>query len=42
MLTAKGQESDEFWGVEAGADAYIVKPYNWEELIGKVRELLSM
>ncbi len=41
LLTAKDTQSDKFWGVESGADAYITKPYNAEELIGKVQTLLK-
>jgi DNA-binding response OmpR family regulator len=41
MVTAKSQESDRFWGMEAGADAYITKPFEMDELIGKIRELLD-
>ena len=41
MVTAKSQESDRFWGMEAGADAYITKPFEMDDLIGKIRELLD-
>lgn len=40
LLTAKTTESDHFWGIEAGADAYITKPYNEKELLLKIKELL--
>ena len=40
MLTAKSQESDKFWGKEAGADAYVTKPFDMDELIGEIRGLL--
>ena len=40
LLTAKSTESDQFWGIEAGADAYITKPYNEKELLVKIKELL--
>lgn len=32
MLTAKNLEEDKYWGRELGADAYITKPYDPEEL----------
>ncbi len=33
LLTAKGQEYDRQMGLEAGADAYITKPFNPDELL---------
>ncbi|MFT5206966.1 MAG: DNA-binding response OmpR family regulator [Candidatus Omnitrophota bacterium] len=41
LLTAKATESDKFWGSESGADTYVTKPYNPEELLQKVKELLE-
>jgi len=41
LLTAKVSESDKFWGVESGADEYVSKPYNAEELLEKIRGLLD-
>ncbi len=41
MLTAKSQESDKFWGNEAGADDYVTKPFDMEELVEKIRGLLD-
>ncbi len=41
MLTAKSQESDKFWGMEAGTDAYVTKPFDMDELIKEVRALLD-
>lgn len=40
LLTAKTQESDKFWGTESGADGYLTKPYNSNELLSKIEELL--
>lgn len=39
MLTAKAQERDVTRAIEAGADAYLVKPFQPEELLAKVKEL---
>ena len=41
MLTAKSQESDKFWGKEAGADDYVTKPFDMEELMEKIGGLLD-
>ena len=40
MLTARGEESDRIRGLDAGADDYIVKPYDLDELLARVRALL--
>ena len=41
LLTAKAQESDVRRGYEAGADAYVRKPFSPSELSTRVRELLD-
>jgi two-component system, OmpR family, alkaline phosphatase synthesis response regulator PhoP len=41
MLTARAQREDKFLGHEVGADAYITKPFNLEQVIAKARELLK-
>jgi DNA-binding response OmpR family regulator/HPt (histidine-containing phosphotransfer) domain-containing protein len=40
MLTAKGGSSDRIAGLEAGADDYVVKPFNISELMARTRALL--
>jgi DNA-binding response OmpR family regulator len=40
MLTAKGQVGDRIAGLDAGADDYLVKPFNKGELLARVRALL--
>ncbi|MEP0920147.1 response regulator [Leptolyngbya sp. DQ-M1] len=37
MLTAKDQDIDKVWGLEAGADDYITKPFNTRELLARIR-----
>ena len=37
IVTAKGQREDSVKGLDAGADDYIVKPYNPEELNAHIR-----
>jgi DNA-binding response OmpR family regulator len=41
LLTAKAQESDVRRGYDAGADAYVRKPFSPTELSARVRELLE-
>jgi len=41
LLTAKAQESDVRAGFEAGADAYVRKPFSPTELSERVRELIG-
>ncbi|MDD5044806.1 MAG: response regulator [Candidatus Omnitrophica bacterium] len=40
MVTGKGEVSDKVGGIDAGADDYIVKPFNPEELLARVRMIL--
>ena len=41
MLTARAQESDKKLGLDVGADAYIVKPFEPDVLLSKIKELLK-
>ena len=41
LLTAKAQESDVRRGYDAGADAYVRKPFSPAELSARVRELVA-
>jgi len=41
LLTAKAQESDVRRAFEAGADAYVKKPFSPTQLSARVRELLG-
>ena len=41
IITAKTTEEDRIKGLEAGADAYLVKPFNSEELMVRVRKLME-
>ena len=41
MLTARGEDRDKIEGLSLGADDYITKPYNAEELILRIKNLLT-
>ena len=41
MLTAKGDDRDKIEGLKLGADDYITKPYNADELILRIKNLLT-
>lgn len=40
MLTAKGQKNDRITGFNAGADDYLPKPFDPDELLSRVRAML--
>jgi len=40
MLTARGEASDRIGGLDGGADDYVVKPFDFDELRARVRALL--
>ncbi len=40
MLTAKGEVSDKISGLDYGADDYIAKPFNTDELLARMRAAL--
>ncbi len=42
MLTSKSQDSDRFWGLKQGADDYMTKPFDDNELVANVTKLLSV
>lgn len=39
VCTSKGQETDKIWGLRQGAQDYLVKPVNPEELLAKIAAL---
>ncbi|MHB8232472.1 MAG: response regulator transcription factor [bacterium] len=41
LLTAKGQEVDRLKGAEVGADLYMTKPFNPDDVVEKAREIIS-
>lgn len=40
MLTAKDQDMDKVRGLEAGADDYVIKPFNTRELLARIKAVL--
>jgi two-component system response regulator MprA len=40
MLTARGRVPDRIAGLDAGADDYLVKPFDFDELLARIRALL--
>ena len=41
MVSSKNQESDRFWGLKQGADEYLAKPFNDEELLSHISALIG-
>ena len=41
MITTKDQETDRIWGLRQGAEDYVVKPPDQQELIDKIKMLLK-
>ena len=41
ILTAKATEEDRKRGLEKGCDVYMTKPFEYEELIEKIKELIG-
>ncbi len=40
LLSSKSQGSDRFWGLKQGADEYMTKPFDDDELLATVAKLL--
>jgi two-component system alkaline phosphatase synthesis response regulator PhoP len=40
MLTARGQTADKIFGLKAGADDYVTKPFEMAELLARIEALL--
>lgn len=40
LVSSKNQDSDKFWGMKQGADDYIAKPYQDEDLLAAVARQL--
>ena len=42
LLTAKGQEFDRQKGIDVGADIYMTKPFNPDEVLDKAKQILGL
>ncbi len=42
VVTARGEDTDRIRGIEEGADAYLQKPFNPEELMVRVEKLIEL
>ena len=42
LLTARAEDADKLTGLETGADAYLIKPFNGEELNIRIRNLVAI
>jgi two-component system, OmpR family, alkaline phosphatase synthesis response regulator PhoP len=42
LLTAKGQEYDKIKGSEVGADVYMTKPFDPDELLDRAKQVLGL
>jgi two-component system, chemotaxis family, response regulator PixH len=41
ICSTKGSEMDRFWGLKQGADAYLSKPVDQNELVHTIRQLIN-
>lgn len=41
MVTSKDQPSDKFWGMKQGADDYIFKPYDEDDLLAAIEKHIN-
>jgi DNA-binding response OmpR family regulator len=40
MCSTKGSNMDKYWGMQQGADAYLAKPVDADELVKTVRRFI--
>ena len=40
IISSKSQESDRFWGMKQGADAYMIKPFDEKTLLANVAKFM--
>ncbi|NET57511.1 MAG: response regulator [Symploca sp. SIO2E6] len=42
ICSSKGGKIDQYWGMKQGADAYLAKPVDQEELVRTVKQLIKL
>lgn len=40
LVSSKSRDSDRFWGLKQGADEYLTKPFEDEELVAMVKKFI--
>ncbi|MGA2988888.1 MAG: response regulator [Candidatus Korobacteraceae bacterium] len=41
MVTSKNTESDQYWGLQQGAEGYVFKPFTRERLLAEINKVLG-
>lgn len=41
LLSSKKEDTDREWGLRQGADAYLTKPYELDELVSHIEQILA-
>lgn len=41
LVSSKNGDSDRFWGLQQGADGYVIKPFTGEQLVGEVHRVIG-
>jgi DNA-binding response OmpR family regulator len=41
LVSSKNGESDRFWGLQQGADGYVIKPFTGEQLVGEISRVIG-
>ena len=41
LVSSKDGESDKFWGLQQGADGYVIKPFTGAQLVGEVQRVIG-
>jgi twitching motility two-component system response regulator PilH len=41
LVSSKNGESDRFWGLQQGADGYVIKPFTGEQLVDEIHRVIG-